>query len=311
MRELKTDVGLLRGVMFDGYFKNGVLKECTLVEKNRINTPLGLLIPQYEDDGVRRKFTSSLSFYQNGALKKLSLQEQTEVDTPIGKIPAELLTFYDSGALMRVFPLNGKISGYWTENSEYGLAKSMQLNFPFGKIESKIICVNFYESGSVKSLTFWPREKLFINTPYGEIPIRIGLSLYENGSIKSVEPLKPYAVSTPIGTIMAFDIDAVGISGDLNSLKFNENGTVAELKTISNSIEVIKSDETVTHYEPTLVISHFSDELMAIKPLIVSFCDGKVYFGEDKKYSHDISDVIIKIKTFDRKSGGNACEGCK
>lgn len=308
MRELTTVCGILHGAILDEYYKNGILKECTLIEKNTIETPVGRLVPQYENDVARKKFISSLTFYKNGALRKVSLQEQTEVKTPLGILSVELLTFYESGALMRVFPLNGKISGYWTEQNEYGLAKPICFDSPLGSITAKIICVYFYESGAVKSLTFWPQEKVSIKTSCGELPVRIGLSFYENGAIKSLEPLRPSAVKTPIGTIMAFDIDAIGITGDLNSLKFDGNGDITVLKTISNTV-IVKSklDNAIMTFAPSLVTSHFSDEYMAVKPLEISFKDGKVFFGDDKKSSFDIEDVSFNITNFDHKSGGNAC----
>ena len=58
MCEKMTACGLLHGVMFDEYYRGGALKECTLVRRNLINTPLGQFVAQYEDDGIRRKFTS-------------------------------------------------------------------------------------------------------------------------------------------------------------------------------------------------------------------------------------------------------------
>jgi hypothetical protein len=311
MRELTTGCGLLRGVMFDEHYRSGALKECTLAQMNLIDTPLGRLVPQYEDDEVRRKFTSSLSFYESGALKKLSLHIQTAVKTPVGKLPAELITFYESGALMRVFPLNGKISGYWTEQNEYSLAETMRFDFPFGRIAGRVICIHFYESGAVKSLTFWPQEKVLVKTPCGELLVRTGLSLYESGKIKSVEPLKPVAVKTSIGTLTAFDIDAVGITGDANSLVFDENSEVTGIKTISETVRVVQNGQNAQMFEPCLTRSHFSDDHIAVLPLAISFTDEMVFFGEDKKHSYTISDASFEIIAFDGKAGGNICGGCR
>ena len=46
---------------------------------------------------------------------------------------AELVTFHADGSLRRVFPLNGKLSGYWTEADEGALAKAMELSTPLGE----------------------------------------------------------------------------------------------------------------------------------------------------------------------------------
>lgn len=308
MRELKTACGTLHGVVFDRYYPNGRLQECTLVEENTVNTPVGKLIPQYADDGLRRKFTSSLSFYPGGALRKLSLHTQSVVQTPCGAMPAELLTFYDSGAVKRVFPLNGKITGYWSEQNEYGLAKEAALDFPFGQICAKIICMHFYESGAIKSLTFWPQEKPVVKTPCGDIQIRVGLSLYENGAVRSAEPLRPTTVSTPIGVLTAFDIDAIGVTGDANSLAFAQNGAVASFKTTKDSITVYqKSGDAVERFEPALVQSHFSDDQPAIKPLDIAFQEGYVRFNGKKRFT--IAECRFKIEPFSRQAAGNQCHG--
>jgi hypothetical protein len=66
------------------------------------------LIPFYGEDSLRRKYKASVTFYGNRALKAVSLDAQQEVLTPIGEMPAELVTFYDTGELKRVFPLDGK-----------------------------------------------------------------------------------------------------------------------------------------------------------------------------------------------------------
>jgi antitoxin component YwqK of YwqJK toxin-antitoxin module len=312
MRDLNTSCGLFHGVSRDEYYKSGSIKECTLVENNSLTTPLGTFVPQYEDDGVRRKFTSSLSFYESGALKKLSLQSQTLVKTPIGDMPAELVTFYESSALKRLFPLNGKLGGYWSEKNEYDLAQQYNFKFSFGDINNKVICVHFYESGAVKSLTFWPRENVRVKTPIGEIDIRIGISFYEDGKIKSVEPKKSVDVPTQIGIMSAFDIDAIGITGDQNSLLFSHSGKVERLKTASNMVTV-KSADAVEHlYEPFLVRSHFSDENKAVLPLDVWFLDYTVCFGNCKEDCFDINKNKFTISKFALdNASGNECDGCE
>jgi hypothetical protein len=308
MRELITTCGKLHGVVFDQYYGNGQIKECTLVDENIVNTPLGAFIPQYEDDGLRRKFNSSLSFYQRGALRKLSLQEKSFIQTPIGKLSAELITFYESGALKRVFPLNGKLSGYWSEKNEYGLAQEITLDFPFGRICARLICIHFYESGAVKSLTFWPQEKPVVKTPCGEMAVRIGISLYESGAIHSLEPQKPFPVKTPIGVLTAFDLDAIGVTGDANSLVFAQNGAVSSLKTTKDSITVYqKSGDAVGRFEPALVLSHFSDDQPAVEPLELSFENGNVCFNHESCFN--TAEYRFDITKFDRQVSGNQCGG--
>lgn len=299
----------LCGVVFDEYYPDGTLKECLLTQKNTIVTSFGTFIAQYKDDGVRKKLTPSLSFYQSGALRKIALQAQTAVNTPVGILPAELITFYESGALLRVFPLNGKLSGYWTEQNEYNLAAPIRLSLPFGNIESKLICIHFYESGTVKSITLWPQEKPTIQTPCGMMSARIGISFYEDGTLRSIEPARPTTVKTPIGVITAFDIEVVGITGDNNSLQFSQNGDIVGLKTGSEQIRVTDKDCFVKTYSPALVRSHFSDDHPAVKPLSMRFDNDLVFFnGENTGYS--IKDISFEILPFRTKESANNCKGC-
>ena len=85
-------------------------------------TAAGDLVPQHTIDDARRMHRPPVVFHPNGHVRSLPLERRTPVATPLGTLPAELVTFHDNGALARVFPLNGKLSGYWTEADEAGLA---------------------------------------------------------------------------------------------------------------------------------------------------------------------------------------------
>jgi hypothetical protein len=73
------------------------------------------------------------------------------------------------------------------------------------------------------------------------VPVRIGFKLFEDGKIESVEPAKPVAVETPIGSINAYDADALGIEADKNSLRFDRTGRLISLTTF-DVITVRKSN---------------------------------------------------------------------
>ncbi len=307
MRSILTKYGALEGVSHVEYYEGGSVKECMVIRENRIATPYGLLIPQYEQDGVRRKYTKSLSFHENGTVKSISLQEQTAIKTSIGVFPAELVTFYASGAVKRLFPLNGKITGYWTEENEYGLAQEFEFSFPFGSFRKKIIGVHFYESGAIRSLTFWPRDSVTLQTPLGEVTARIGIALYPEGGIKSIEPYKPVTVDTPIGNITAFDRKAAGIHGDTNSLGFYEDGKVRYVTTSSDRILVKDSTGREKCYEPALKPSLLQVGKLSIEPLQIRFFDGKVQLGGETMY--DIGSCIFTIESSERIPG-NACSEC-
>ena len=180
-------------------YKNGNLKDCMIEDKTILRTDYGVLIPQYEFADHRKKYISSLSFFENGTLRRIALNEQMVIDTPIGKRKAELITFYEYGAMKRLFPLNGHLTAYWEEEDEYQLATEESYDLSCGKIVTKVISFYFYKNGMVKSITLWPREIVQIQTPLGGMATRIGISFYVDGSIQSIEPATHTLIHSPIG----------------------------------------------------------------------------------------------------------------
>ncbi len=316
MQEVKsiyTKYGVLKGISYIEFYKNGIAKECTLNELNELKLPFGVLVPQYEDDGIRRKYTRSISFHQNGNIKSISLNEQTSIQTPEGVFPAELITFYEDGNIKRLFPLNGKITGYWTEQNEYELAKPFEFIFSFGSFKVKMISINFYENGSVKSFTFWPNDSINIATPVGQADVRIGISLYDDGKLKSFEPKKPMVLDTPIGVIEAFDANALGIHGENNSLRLYENGSVRSLISSTDIIEVINELGEKTVYTPLFKLNMLDDEKMDIIPIYIEFHDDCARInGNDYDINRNIFSIKRHLKMFSENSCSDcsSCEGC-
>jgi hypothetical protein len=142
------------------------------MEKLDIKTTLGPLIPIYDVEDHGRKKLTPVKLHKNGRIKSMSLQNATVVNTPIGELSVELVTFYESGAVRRVFPLNGKLSGYWTERNEYKLAQTLPIATPIGILDVKPIYIQFHETGELKSILLWPMERVSINTPVGNITIK-------------------------------------------------------------------------------------------------------------------------------------------
>ncbi|NDV26744.1 hypothetical protein [Desulfovibrio sp. JC010] len=194
-------------------------------------TEAGELVAQHTTDDLRRKTLQPVQTYANGTVKSLPLEERTPVFTPLGIVEAELVTFYKSGKLKRVFPLNGKLSGYWTQEDEGKLVDPLTIDTPAGPLTARVISLCFYEDGKLRSLTLWPDENITVQTPVGAIKTRVGISFSPGGRIRSLEPAQPTPLKTRIGKITAFDSDAVGINGDLNSLVFDNEGQVASLCT--------------------------------------------------------------------------------
>ncbi|TCT16764.1 hypothetical protein EDC18_10159 [Natranaerovirga pectinivora] len=314
METITTKYGKLNGIVSSQLYDNGQVKECRLNQYNTITTQFGTLIPHYTEDEVRRKYIKALSFFQDGNVKSISLEEQIIVNTSIGLIKAEYMSFYEEGALKRIFPLNGKLTGYWTEENEYELADENNFNFSFGSFNTKIIGILFYPSGEVKSLTFWPRELVMVETSIGTIAVRIGISLYENGALKSCEPSMPIRVVTPIGNILAYDINAVGINGDDNSLKFNEDGSVKSLVCSTDEIEAIskKAGEKII-VRPNLTPNMFDYDAMDVIPFTIYFYEDKITIQDNKKeYDFQLEEWEFTIKNNVQKpiSKCSDCSSC-
>ncbi|MDT9547511.1 MAG: hypothetical protein HQ516_08015 [Chlorobium sp.] len=239
-----TPYGKLSGFTFRELASNSKMDGGLMTEYNMLALPVGNLVPQYEAEDMGRRSVKPICFYKDGSLKSLPLQSQTILDTPAGPMPAELVTFYPSGAIKRIFPLDGKLSGFWSWQNEYKLAVDIVLKTPSGVIAAKIISAQFYESGALKSITLWPGQSITINTPLGSFPARKGVAFYETGSIRSFEPLKKIELPTPIGTIKAYDNEPNGIHGDINSVQFGEDGSITALSTVDNAIAVYSAGDS-------------------------------------------------------------------
>ena len=223
------------------------------MQKEIIKTLVGDLVPFYEISDGRQKNRPSVEYFKGGALYSIYLQEQTKVQTPLGKVPAELITFYESGSIKRIFPLYGQLSGFWTEDQEYELATDIEFILQGEKVSVKPMCIHFYESGKVASITIWPKERLTIKTLYGDITTDLGVEFYESGEIKSVEPVLGSVLKLPKsekfrvlplikssdgitnwndGVLYPFYSMAFRMHADDNSLKFEKDGRIAEVRTV-------------------------------------------------------------------------------
>lgn len=313
INNFKTKYGVLNGIINYTLYTNDIMNECILNKNNKIITPYGTLIPQYEDAEIRRKHIQSLSFYDTGNLKSISLQNKSYIDTSVGRLPAEYLNFYDDGKIKRLLPLNGKLSGYWSEEDEFQLAEDIELKLNFATIKKKLIGIQFYKSGNIKSLTFWPSEKVYIPWKGEIISVKSGISFYETGNIKSLEPKIPFAIKTPIGVLTAYDSTACGINGDINSLCFSEEGEITALSTSSNIVEVINNNNAFI-FKPQMRASMLSDAALERIPLKIEFFSNRVRFNNNE-------DFIISECTFNTKKISNTinvgcsdcstCAGCK
>jgi hypothetical protein len=169
-------------------YPGGALRSILLLSETLVSTPLGAMVPNYSYDDARKKYAPSLSFYESGALRCVRLNEQKLVTIPgVGSIPCEKLLFYEGGTLKRLFPTDGKISGYWSVKDEKKLNREIDLSLKFGNYTLFISVLSFYETGELKSVTLWPGEDPELPLPGGEGKLRVGagFSLYKNGDLQS------------------------------------------------------------------------------------------------------------------------------
>ncbi|MCL1932044.1 MAG: hypothetical protein FWF55_09525 [Treponema sp.] len=266
--ELASDV--LAGVENYSCYPGGELLGVNLSKKNILATDAGEFIPAYTENH-RRKNKYSVEFYPSGAIKKIALDAVQEAWTPLGELPAELVTFYESGELNRVFPLDGKISGMWSEQEEKTLAVPLSFEFPFTAFTAIIGGIAFFQSGNIRSITLFPGETVTIAAQYGAIKACNGFSLYETGELESLEPFVPVTIQTPIGAITAYDANAVGINADINSLIFNKDGNVISLTTVHNNVTVQTADKQSALFAPREVINPLDDESTITEGLKIAF----------------------------------------
>lgn len=292
MTNYQTSYGLIEGITSYELHDNGLLKCCTTNQENILDHPLSPLTPQYSATalGQRQKKTrNAITFYNNGTIKSVSLEDQIPIKTPIGTIDAELLTFYENGQLKRIFPLNGRIDGFWSEEDEGELCRPYPIPTSFGTYRIRIIGLYFYESGALKSVTLWPGEKISMQTPRKNLTVHIGFSLYESGRIKSVEPAQSVTVPTLIGEIAAYDKDALGINADHNSLKFSESGRIVALTSTQSGIRVTKDDSDYNEsLEPLIIDSYTDDDDKTLLPLHIKFRGDQVIIEDNFAHIYEI-----------------------
>lgn len=218
------------------------------------------------------------------------MEKQSNAYTSLGVFPSELITFYDNGNLNRIFPLNGQINGYLSEEDEGKLAESYHFDLSVGSFSAKIIALRFFKSGRLRGLTLWPGETIEIKTPIGVMEVKTGFTLYEDGQLETLEPAKPEIIHTELGSFLSFDADALGIHGDDNSLAFTLDGALRRLKTTTHGIAIRDQDGNMTHVGPKEVPSYVDISESVIMPMTVTMEETTVTIYNGDFYSFDRSE---------------------
>lgn len=299
MKSIETKYGLLNDVIIASYYSTGEPESYNLDEESTLDILGYNFTPLYGFFDDRRKDFPSVKVYKSGNIKSIGLNEATYIETSIGAFEVEKITFYEEGQMKRLLLLDGKLSGYWSEEDEYKLAKVYKLDFVFGKFEAKINSLNFYKSGELKSLTLWPKDRIKLNIGDYNIVVRIGFSLYESGKIKSCEPFRPTTIKTPIGEIDAYDVNALGIHGDTNSLNFYEDGSIKSLITSRNTITIKTPSGDNIFHSPKKIRLYSNSEVMDTITLKLEFKGNIIII--DGQYEYNINENKFEIKNFGEK----------
>jgi hypothetical protein len=174
----------------------------------------------------RRKERKRVERYKSGRIKSVYLNAQTLIKTDIGVIPTELVTFYESGAIRRIFPRYGAISAYWSQQDEASITSKMSFEIGGKTYDCRPMCIHFYESGEVYSITIYDHEKMPVSTGYGDIYTNVGVAFYKDGKIKSLEPVFKTRIEINGKPVYPFCFFANHMHADNNSLVFDESGTI-------------------------------------------------------------------------------------
>jgi len=267
---INTKYGVLKNCQEVTYHENGALATVFTHAPTQLKTPVGKIIPAYNFSSERRKYIPSAKFFATGDLQAINLDKQMEIKTSMGNFLCEYISFYPCGSPHRLLHLNGKLSGYWSEAQETALAQISVLNLPCGLIKTKIMTLNLYDTGTLSSITLFPDTVIEVSTNMGYLKTRIGLSFYPSGALRSLEPAAPIEIETPLGKVRAFDTNPIGVTGDKNSLQWDEIGVICACKTTDN-ITISFADGSVKSLEAKTTLSMCSDDVMVKVPYTISW----------------------------------------
>ncbi|MBQ7433540.1 MAG: hypothetical protein IJV50_08830 [Lachnospiraceae bacterium] len=292
-KERVTPYGTLKSVINDEYYQSGQLKSAMVEEESVLETPYGRLIPNYRCSDLRKKYREAVTFFQDGRLESIYLETPQPIQTSVGCMDAELATFYPDGAVKRLFPLYGQIGGYWTEENEYTLAKKVKLQLLNQVFDVAPLCITFFPSGQVRSLTIWQQETIAVDTRYGQVKTKTGFELFESGTLKSIEPVFGTSLMTEYGRLYPYDSDNYRLHAEGNSLSFAENGKLLSAKTIQSKIKIEKDGKERFIQAPTV-----EDPLTGarrLSSLRLIFEDGSVKIEDVSGLDEQFENAMISI----------------
>ena len=104
------------------------------------------------------------------------------------------------------------------------------------------------------------------------------MSFYEDGALRSLEPAEPLEVPTPIGRLRTYDSEALGVSGDVNSLAFAPEGRLEALASTDCAVIATCGGQT-RRFAPGKRQSLCEEDAVDTVPLRLRFESGRVLIG--------------------------------
>ena len=291
--DINCKYGVLKGVYNSSYYENGILAQCSVSKKCELSTVYGKMYPTFDVEDDRKRVLHTIEFFENGDLKSISLDFPLTIKNSYGEFSAEKIIFFDSGIVKKIFPLNGKISGYWSEEDEWKLAEKYKFKVGEVEFDNKIMSISFYEDGNVKNVKLWKNESVLIKLGVETIKAIGTISFYKNGSIKSFDPEKELKIITRFGEITCNRKIHENIFGECDSIVFDEMGNIKKIHTLQEIFHLKVGDAilTIRQNEKTSPCNEF---IKIKEPVKIEFKENGIISFNDSYNITDINEIIVE-----------------
>lgn len=228
---------------------------------DQVKTNYGYFTPCSDASDLRKKYRLPVEYYPDGTVRSVYLQDISEVTLPSGTYQAEFMTFYEDGSIKRLFPLYGQLSSYWGVEDEAKDAPEYVFTINKEQYKLRPQCIFFYPSGKIRSITLWPDDLITVATSLGPVKTALGIEMYEDGSIRSIEPSYGTVFSTCYGDIKPFIIRKHMMHAENASTVFSGTGELQSTATLSTSVTVNDEVYRASDYRSPLVLFFSPDHL--------------------------------------------------
>jgi hypothetical protein len=219
-----------------------------------IITKYGNLLPCSGASDYRKKHRCAVSYFESGSVRSVYLEETEVLSFSAGDFQTELITFYEDGNVKRIFPLYGQISAYWSLGEEAENAPFYDFDLAGEKYHIRPQCIFFYPSGKIRSITLWPGDQITVNTTKGPVATKLGIEIYEDKKIRSIEPSFGTIFKTEYGDAKPFMVRKHMLHSEDASARFDEDGNLLSFTTLQTRVEADGKIYKAGDYRSPLII---------------------------------------------------------